>query len=253
MSLRKASEAPPPGLLLLSDVLGLLLSTLPTGLTLLVLFEVGKTLWSTAEIFWLFLLTIPWTASLILITVVTVIRLLLPRLKPGRFKVGANRGFFAWYTNFLLNRALLLSGLKNFIFASAVLRYLYLRGMGAKVPFRMNTSMGIDFIDLPLITIGENVTLAEKTYISCHSFTGSLLFVSPVVIGPSVFIGLDVTIGPGTEIGANSWIGSMNAFLGDKIPADSYFTIGVWDRGNPARVEKAQARMGASPPKGPQE
>ncbi len=116
--------------------------------------------------------------------------------------------------------------------------------MGAQVPFQMNGSMGIDFVDLPLISIGHGSTVAEGVFMSAHSFTGNLLILSPVRIGDNVFLGLDVTVGPGTEIGSNSWVGSRNSFINDKIPPESFFPNFAWDRGNPERLEKSEVRIG---------
>lgn len=97
------------------------------------------------------------------------------------------------------------------------------------------------------VTIGENVLMASKIYISdcCHGFydggekDSSPLTppmernykISPVKIGNNVWIGESVSILPGVTIGEGSIIGA-NSVVTKSIPE---FTIAA---GNPARVIK---------------
>jgi lipopolysaccharide O-acetyltransferase len=96
------------------------------------------------------------------------------------------------------------------------------------------------------VTIGDNVLIASKVYISdcthgCYSPDNSSspytppedreLFAKPVVIEKNVWIGENVCVLPGSHIGFGSIIGA-NSLVNSKIPP---LTISV---GSPARVIK---------------
>lgn len=168
-------------------------------------------------------------------------------MRHGVFRIGATKGFLAWYLNFFMNRAITLSGLKKFMFTNLILRFLYLRAMGAKISFQITGSMGIDFTDLPLIEVGKGTTLSEGVTLSAHTFTGESLLLSQVKIGENVFMGMDVVAGPGTHIGNGSWIGARNTFISEKIPAGSFFPNSAWPNGNPSKNQKSEIRLGPLP------
>jgi len=246
---KRQSDSTPIPLLLASDFFGFLLSLLPVTLTYFLTWKFFSEIASTA-FFIPLLLVAPWVACLIFILIVGSVRMLFPQMKPGSYRVGLNAGFVSWSLNFYLNRAIEISGLRRFIFTNNILRFSYLRVMGTKVHFRMNGSMGIDLMDLPLLEIGEGSTLTEGVMVSAHSFTGQILVLSRTRIGENVFLGTGVTLGPGTDIGSRSWIGARNIFLADKIPPDSNIPNFVWDRGNPAKIEKAVVKLGGEEGKG---
>lgn len=244
MAKHRYSETTPSNILLISDILGFCLSVIPFTLAYTTVIYCAVNLWENKAYFFLFMVISPYLISLHLIANLFILRQFFPKVKPGKFRVGFNLGFLAWSLNFCFNRSIDFSGLKRFIFANNILRYMYLKAMGASIPFKINISTGVDFADLPLISIGEGCTLAEGSFYCAHTFTGELLMLNPVKVGPNVFLGMDVTVGPGTEIGEKSWIGSKNIFIHDKIPSQSLIPNFAWDRGNPERMEKTEVRLG---------
>lgn len=232
MAKRRKSDTGPVPLLIMSDLLTVLLAWVPVIAAYFL--TVKFVIWSFADPSreWLAVAS-PLVLILSLISILFLFRLLLPRPRKGAYRLTVNRGTLAWACHFQLNRAILLSGLRAWIFTSNVLRFLYLRAMGARIAFRINGSSGIDFVDLPLIEIGEGSTLAEGVVISCHSFTGETLIIDPVRVGKHVFLGMDVVLGPGTEIGDRSWIGTGNKMMGANLPAGTLLKNFEWSHGEP--------------------
>ena len=249
---QKESQTLPLWMMLVSDFMGFIFSIIPVTGTYATLLYIGHSLYPNLLCLLVYILLLPYIGCLTLIIWLVVIKLPLPKMRPGVFRTGPNKGFIAWYCNFLMARALTLSGLSKFMMANSVLRFLYLRGMGAKVPYQMTGSMGISITDFPLIEVGTGSTLSENVLLAAHTFTGESVFLAPVKIGKNVFLGMDVVAGPGTQIGEGSWIGGRNTFMMDKIPAGSMFPNHVWERGNPQKLEKSEARLGplktATPP-----
>lgn len=154
----------------------------------------------------------------IYISILFILRILIPKLKRGVYPVGFNKGFMTWYMHSLLSRSVRVVNLHYLIFNFSVTRFLFFKAMGAKVSFYTDTSYKIVFHDYPLIEIGNGVVLAEDVELSGHLITGDRLLVAPVKIGNNVFIGRSTYIGPKTTIGKDSWIGMGNYLHNKTIP-----------------------------------
>lgn len=150
-----------------------------------------------------------------------LIRLPLPRLIPGIIDLGLNPMSISWYCQNALNRSLLVSGIKPLILAMNWSRFLYFRSMGMNIAFRHNSSYQIIVNDMELVTISQDVTLAESVEISAHTFLGDKLVLREIVIKENSFIGKDTYLGPGTSIGSNCYIGMGNILFKKKIDNDT--------------------------------
>ncbi|MBI2786676.1 MAG: hypothetical protein HYX60_10435, partial [Legionella longbeachae] len=151
------------------------------------------------------------------ILILAIIRMCLPKLKPGRYKREFNKMVFAWFCHFALARSAKVLGLTPILQSFNTVKFFYWRALGAKVSFHIMNSFDIDLVDCPLISIGKNVTLASQVSISCHSDVGNLLFLAPVVIEDNAFIGMSTVIGPGTTIKNGAWIGYGNTFVNQVV------------------------------------
>jgi acetyltransferase-like isoleucine patch superfamily enzyme len=156
--------------------------------------------------------------------------------------MGVNRGTLAWATNLALSRASEIAAVRPLLNAFFFSKYLHWRALGMKIDYGVNTSIGVSFVDLPMITIRKGSTVAEGVHIACHTFVGDRLVVFPVEIGENVFVGMNCTIGPKTKIGNGAWIGMHNVIGGDLIPEGTKIESYAWEHGNP----KARAREKAS-------
>lgn len=179
------------------------------------------------------LAVIPLVLSFLL--VLFVLRLMVPRLHKGIYPMAVSMGMFAWYCNLALSRAAEVSGLRPLLHSFYLTKFLHWRALGMKIAFGVNTSIGVSFVDLPLISIGAGCTISEGVHIACHTFVGDRLVIIPVEIGENVFVGMNCVIGPKTRIGDRAWIG-MNNLISEGIAADSKLDNFAWEHGNPARA-----------------
>ncbi|MGE3262083.1 MAG: DapH/DapD/GlmU-related protein [Bacteriovoracia bacterium] len=163
------------------------------------------------------------------------LRLLVPRLKKGVYPMAVNLGMFSWYCNLALSRAAQVSGLSPLLNSFYITKFLHWRALGMKIAFGVNTSIGVSFVDLPMIRVGKGCTISEGVHIACHTFVGDRLLIIPVEIGENVFIGMNCVIGPKTRLGDRAWIG-MNNLISEGIPADAKLENFAWEHGNPERA-----------------
>ena len=174
-------------------------------------------------------------SPIILITVfcfsIFVIRLLIPKLKPGIYEVGFNKGFLTWYMHLSLNRSLQISHLKEFIYAYYFTRYLYFKAIGANIHYSVTTAINAELVDLQLITIKKGVTLSDDVRIAPHVITGDKLLLTKVTIGEGSFIGANSKIIGRTRIGYKCFIGPEN-HLYNKTIKENEVIDGFSIRGN---------------------
>ncbi|MCM2277144.1 MAG: hypothetical protein NDJ89_03645 [Oligoflexia bacterium] len=230
----KSSTLPLP-LTIAVDLFGLILTYGPGAIAWTAAVLWLRHFWDS-RLLWLAALSSPLLATLVFLLSVFLLRLVVPRLRPGRYPMGANPGMLAWYCHLALSRAALVSGLLNFLTAFYVLKWLHWRALGARVAYGINSSIGVSLVDSPLITIREGATIGDHAHISCHTFTGNLLILKPVDIGPNVFLGMNCVVGFGTRIGEGSWIGFQNRLYNDELPPGTKLENFEWEHGRPKKA-----------------
>lgn len=181
----------------------------------------------------------PFLVMGVFLAVLLLLRLCIPRPRPGRHPFALSRDVLGWFLHLALSRAPKVSGLRYPLVALATTRWLMLRALGGKVAFDTNISLEFTLVDLPLLTIGPGTTLGEHTYVGAHLFRGDLLILEPVTIGADVFVGGRCTIGPGTRIDDGAWVGFGNNLAGDHVPAGGRLRDCQWWFGSPARAAKS--------------
>lgn len=229
----RIAEGLPAYALFAVDLINFVLSVGPGAIAWASLLCFLRHFWeSPAFLAWALLSPVVLAAAFLL--TVFLLRLCIPRLEKGVYPMSVNRGMLAWYCNLALSRSSVVAGLSSLLNIFYVTKYLHWRALGMKVAFGINSSIGVSFVDLPMIRIGKRCTISEGVHIACHTFVGDKLLVSPVEIGDDVFVGMNCVIGPRTKIGARAWIGMSN-LISDVIPAETKLDNFAWERGNPAR------------------
>ncbi|MFC2171190.1 hypothetical protein ACFLU6_01005 [Acidobacteriota bacterium] len=125
------------------------------------------------------------------------LRTILPRLEEGSFDV-PSRGLMVWMIHLALSRSLSLVPVGSVVYFFSILRFLYLRALGCKNAFRINTSLSVSITDFPLLTIADGAFLADKVTVSCHEFVDGKLKLKRVHIGKDCRILINSVIAPGT-------------------------------------------------------
>lgn len=222
------------------DLLSTLFSVGPAVCTWSIIILLIRTASSSTALLITVLLASPLLACISFISILTLFRLLLPKLEPGVTHIGLNKKTIAWYSHLALNRSVKVSGLRYLLNVSYVLKFLLYRALGAKIGFGLNTPMEYTLADLPLLSIGSGTTFGEDVYVSCHYFTGDRLLLKPVTIGKNCFLGANSTVGAGSQIGDNAHIGFGNIVSGEKINESDYINDLEWRNGSPLREIKIQ-------------
>lgn len=169
-----------------------------------------------------------------LLVEVSILSRLCPRLKPGRYPLLKGTIFYGWVVRSALRRILYAPGLQYFLFASNTLRYLSLRGLGARVAFTTSMSSDAEILDPSLLVAGPGATFGARSFVSGHYIEGDNLILGQVTIGKNTLLGADVMCAPSVEIGDNVSVRfrasiSIGSRIGDgaRIGADSYIDSNV--------------------------
>jgi len=191
-----------------------------------------KNIWNHECFMYLAMLT-PLVLIFSFLIAVVFLRLFIPKMRPGVYKMKFNKGFASWYLTLSLGHAVRISGLQPFFFTFYIFKWLYWRSMGANIAFGINSSLFLTIVDFPLVTIKKGCSFGAYTHVACHTFVGDKLFLAPAIIEEDCYIGMDVMVGPKTIIGRGSWIGAGNRFLKNKLPPETKIDNFEWEYGNP--------------------
>ena len=178
------------------------------------------------------------SAILTLIAEVSILSALCPRLKPGRYALMKGVVFYAWVVRSMLRRILFFPGIRFLLLSSNVLRFLALRGMGARVAFASNMSNDVDLLDPSLLVVGPGATIGARSIVSCHYVDGGKLVLGEVRVGAGSLLALEVAVAPGTTIGDG-------AILNTRVSLSVGVTIGAGARIGGAAVIDTRATIGA--------
>jgi acetyltransferase-like isoleucine patch superfamily enzyme len=227
--------------LFLYDVIYVLLASLAYGAASLVALRTHSalTMWMP---WWLALFPAFYVAILSLIAQATIACFVLPKLKPGRYTMMKGSVFYGWLFRAMVRRILFLPGVRWVLFASNTLRFLALRGMGAKVAYTTNMSADVELLDPWLLVAGPGATIGARCGISGHYVERGKLLLDYVHVGAGSLLSAEVGVAPGCKIGARVMVKAratlgVNVTIGDDaiIGASSYVDTGA-KIGNGARV-----------------
>lgn len=146
------------------------------------------------------------TALLTWIFACTAVLFLLPKPKPGKYRLMRGAMFYWWALGFIARRWLDLPPMGLLYRQSGVLRFIVMRASGAKIAFTAQMSSDAGILDPALLTMGAGAMLGSQTTVTGHFILGDRLILAPVVIHPGAQIAIDVVIGPGATIGVNAVI-----------------------------------------------
>lgn len=148
-----------------------------------------------------------------LIATLAGVRLLLPRLEPGTHAFPGSRAAVGWLLHFALQRIANLPLWQPLVFCFASLRWLMLRGLGAKVAFGIQTATDVRLVDPSLCEVGPGSMLAAGTFAAGHLIENGQLRLAPVRVGAGVQVMGQVTLSPGAVLGENAVIGPGSKLL----------------------------------------
>jgi acetyltransferase-like isoleucine patch superfamily enzyme len=142
-----------------------------------------------------------------LLLTATLVRLLLPRLKPGRYPFPGHPQSIVWLLHFTLQRLMYLPVWRHLFFAFSTLRWALLRGLGANAAFEMDASSDVLVLDPQLVTVGRGSMLGAGCTLSAHIIERGTLFLGRITIAEGVELGCNVMAAPGVMVGEYAVIG----------------------------------------------
>jgi acetyltransferase-like isoleucine patch superfamily enzyme len=143
------------------------------------------------------------------------IRLLLPRLRPGRYRFPTDPHSVVWLLHFSLQRLMYLPVWRQFLFSFSTLRWALLRALGADAAFNMDASSDVLILDGPMIRLEPETMIGSGCTLSGHIIEHGTLILGPVRLARGAQIGNNVLIGPGTMVGEHAVIGPECRIAGE--------------------------------------
>lgn len=187
----------------------------------------------------------PLTALCFVIVIVSLKRVILPgEFPPGRYFLTSPR-----LTRWLFATRLVVifddSPFRSIVLNHSFLRYLYFRGMGAKIGLTFYTAPRALIPEPWGIRAGLQVCIGGGAVVSCHKVEASVLTTSPVELEDNVTIGARAIIHAGVKIGKAAVVGANSVvFPGTVIPPGE-----IW-AGNPARCIMRRPMPNGAPVEG---
>lgn len=143
------------------------------------------------------------------------LRLLVGRLEPGEGDFPKSALARRWSLHFALGRALAFGAWRELIFSTSSLRWLFVRAMGGRAAFDMNTAASISLPDACLLDLGPGCMVAATCILGGHIVESGKIRVGRIRIGENAQLHSDVRVGPGVSIGEDSIVGPDSRIAGN--------------------------------------
>lgn len=209
----------PPVLLVLQDAAFFLVVALAHGAGVLAGREAALVAW-------------PWSLPLFapvypLVTLLFVVLLdrLVPAVPEGRHPLGS-RAFLLWGIHLVLYRALRIPPCNWLIRYSNVLRWIWLRGLGADAAFTAQLSGDVNVLDHRPLTLGAGCVIGSECIITTHMIVHGELVAERVTVGERALVGARSTLGPGSAIGADARI-EFSVAVGPRVHVGARAKVGA--------------------------
>jgi acetyltransferase-like isoleucine patch superfamily enzyme len=165
--------------------------------------------WLPASSWWRFALIPPLVLAFIvgLLLTAVMVRLVLPRLTPGRYPFPRHPQAVVWLLHFSLQRLMYLPVWRHFMFAFSTFRWALLTALGARAAFNMDASSDVLILDPPLMDLGEETMIGAGCTLTGHLIEQGTLVLAGVRLGRGAQVGNNVLIGPGATIGEHAIVG----------------------------------------------
>lgn len=131
---------------------------------------------------------------------------ILPKPKAGIHKTSSPE-VKKWFINFQFAKIWNIPFIKHIIFSSFVLRPVFLKACGAKIPFDMAPSAFMRINDPFMIEIGKGAVIGLDCMFAGHTFVGDKLALMKVRVGENCTIGAYSSLTAGTTVGNNVILG----------------------------------------------
>ncbi len=135
----------------------------------------------------------------------TAVALILPRPKPGKYKLGS-KGAILWYLTLLFGRIWGNPAIRFLLFSNTLTRTIFLKACGAKISFTHTCSPYVEIHDPAMLNVGRGVIFGMHAKVLGHYIAHGHLILGEIHIGEGTLIGGNVGVAPGAQIGKNVMI-----------------------------------------------
>lgn len=151
---------------------------------------------------------------------------LLPKPRPGTYRMLRGGPFYAWALGFIARRWLDLPPFGLVYRQSALLRFIVLRLAGARVAFSAQISSDAVLLDPGLLQMGPGALIGSGASVAGHYIVADRLVIAPVVLGAGAQVALDAVIAPGVVIGERAVV-EARASVGPAVRIGERAVIGA--------------------------
>lgn len=138
---------------------------------------------------------------------------LIPKPKAGKYPFPFHKESVLWGLHFSLQRVAMLPPWRNVFMSFNTLKFLFLKSLGAKIPFQIWTSSNIELAEIYMISLGKNALLGSRAEINCHFIRDNHLILAPTCIEEDAQILIDTVLGPACRIGKKSVLGPCSKMI----------------------------------------
>lgn len=175
------------------------------------------------------IVSIPFAVLLFIVLLVGIKRLLVGEVPIGRFMLTSPRAR-RWIVADRLVKIMIRSPFRSLINEMAFFRFLFYRGMGARIDATLLLGNGVKLPEPWALSIGKHVHLGDEAVLSGHKVERNVVTLDTIEIGNQVLVGARTIVFPGVKIGDGAVIGANSVVTrGTEIGAGE-----TWS-GNPAR------------------
>ena len=133
------------------------------------------------------------------------------RFEFGKTQIGTKQATSVWMISYNLQLLYsVLPQLEKLLLLVPELYSAWLRLWGASIGRNVFWTPGVEVVDRPLITIGHQVVVGQKTYLSAHVIvkrnSKTFLFLRPISIGDTAIIGAFSVLSAGALVGSSETI-----------------------------------------------
>lgn len=168
-------------------------------------------------------------ALMFVLVLVMIKRFLVGEVPYGRFFLTSPKAY-RWMAADRLMKIMIRSPFRAMIDENAFLRYLFYRGMGAKINSTFLIGNGIKLPEPWALSVGQHVHIGDEAILSGHKVEHNTVTLDRIEIGDDVLIGARSIIFPGVRIGNGAMVGASSVVSRGSVIPDGE----VWS-GNPAR------------------
>lgn len=148
------------------------------------------------------------------LTLLFILRELVPKPQPGAHRIGLNRAYLAWLASSTLSDVALHPLVRAPFWSLRLGQVLYLKVLGAQIDASVSLTPHIELRDPALLSIGPGAQIETGVTIETALFGAGRVRVAPVQIGPGALVGARCLLLPGSNIAKDSHLGP-NVVVGE--------------------------------------